>query len=606
MTDAASLPDIARISAERFGPHVALARARQAGGGGGLTFAETWSAVRAGGEALRGAGLRDGERVLLVARQQPSWIAALLAVLEARLVAVPLPADIDPARAAAIAAFSDARAVVTDVDTDFGSLPRITLGSMSGPAGASTERRRPARDDPALLVFTSGSTSNPRAVELTHGNVLANIEALRAIRDAGPGDAFLSMLPATHLFELVGGTLGPLACGARVVYPGTMLPNRIVDALRDERITHAMAVPALLTALYHEVRDSLVASGEAHSPPLGATPSDLARWLETAPSEEIVRMHDAVRHRIGPTLRDITVGGAALDPSFAKVLDAVGVRLEVGYGLTEASPVVTLGIAGECPRGSVGRPLPGVEVTLGFGGEILVQGAGVMRGYFKDPERTREALQGGVLHTGDVGRIDARGFVYVDGRIKEAMVGATGETVFPDEMEPFYVSALFAERCVVPRPGDDGNDLATLVVWPADPAAADEAIEREVARLRAAAPGRMRVSGWVRGGDPPPRTATGKIRRRMLGESLARREAMERDELIGRLRTLAGEVTRRDASKAGPDDDLAGALGLDSLESLRLLALVEKRFDVRFDDSRLHEIRTLRQLAATVESGRKP
>jgi acyl-CoA synthetase (AMP-forming)/AMP-acid ligase II/acyl carrier protein len=260
-----------------------------------------------------------------------------------------------------------------------------------------------------------------------------------------------------------------------------------------------------------------------------------------------------------------------------------------------------MGAAEECPRGSVGRPLPGVTVRIGDEREILVSGPTVMRGYFRDPDATNAAIEDGWLRTGDVGRIDAQGFLFVEGRIKEAMVSSSGETVYPEEMEPFYASPLFAEHVVAPRRGADGNDVPTLYAWPRDPATTDEDLRRECARLRAAAPSRLRVADVVRCQEPPPRTASGKVRRRALADSEPGVRPASR--AIDEVRALLGAVLRRDTSALGADDDLVEKLTLDSLESLRVLAHVEKRFGVRFDDSRLAELRTLRKLAEAVEEG---
>ena len=151
-----------------------------------------------------------------------------------------------------------------------------------------------------MLAFTSGSTDCPRAVELTHDNLLSNLEALLEIRRVTPEDALLSMLPPCHLFELMCGFLAPLACGARIVYPGTLLPNRLVETIRTERITHALAVPALLSALAEEVLDS---PGEP-----AADPARFASWM---------------RHRIGDDFRTLAIGGAALDPDWKGLLETL-------------------------------------------------------------------------------------------------------------------------------------------------------------------------------------------------------------------------------------------------------------------------------------------
>jgi long-chain acyl-CoA synthetase len=599
MRELTSLPDVVRAAASRFGPQVALARTRAAGGGS-LTYEALRLTALAGARRLRAAGLADGDRVLLTVSPRPEWAAALFSVLDAGLVAVPLLPGLDAERVRAIAAFADAHAVVADGAVDVGLRRTFAVGELLAPSDDADPPRPVGRDDLALLVFTSGSTASPRAVELTHGNVLSDLEALLAVRRTAPGDAFLSMLPPSHMFELVAGTLGPLACGARIVYPGALLPNRLVAALRDEGITHALAVPALVDALFREVRAGLEGAGLADDT-RNVTPEVAAQRLRDRSPEERAAVRAAVRETLGPAFATMMVGGAASSPAWAEVLDAVGIRLDVGYGLTEAGPIVSVGYAAECPAGSVGRALPGVGVRIGDANEILVRGPNVMRGYFRDAAASADAFTDGHLRTGDVGRIDANGFLFVDGRIKEAMVSATGDTVFPEEMEPCYASPLFAERFVVPVPGADGNDVATLVVRPADRTRGDAVYRSEAARLRAAAPARLRYAAFhVLADAPLPRTATGKVRRRALGADIARRRAMREDELIAGLRALVGDVVRRDTSKLGPDDDIVAALVLDSLEALRVLALAEKRYAVQFDDAEVHEIRTLRRLADAV------
>ena len=145
------------------------------------------------------------------------------------------------------------------------------------------------------------------------------------------------------------------------------------------------------------------------------------------------------------------------------------VGVDVGYGLTEAGPLVAAGFGSDCPPESVGRPLPGVDVRVDSQGEILVRSDSLMQGYLDDPQASAATLDDGWLRTGDRGHLDEQGFLFVTGRIKDAIVSANGETVYPDEIEPCYCSPLFADHCVVPVRGPDGNDVPTLVVVPANP-----------------------------------------------------------------------------------------------------------------------------------------
>ncbi len=271
-------------------------------------------------------------------------------------------------------------------------------------------------------------------------------------------------------------------------------------------------VHELITQALEELREPDAIEADLH----GGDPRRIAGALR---SDECLRRR--VREKIGGTLHTLIVGGAALDPAWAGVLSQLGIRLDVGYGLTETSPIVTVGFAGECPAGSSGRALPGVEVRVGRDDEILVRGPNVMRGYFKDPAASATVLQDGWLRTGDRGRLDEDGFLFVTGRIKEAMVTASGETIYPDEVESHYAHPLFDELCVAPVSAPDGNDIPVLFVVPKAQDFLDDRIRDAFDHLRAAAPARLRVSRMVRLEHPLPRTMSGKIRRRLVAQESA-------------------------------------------------------------------------------------
>jgi long-chain acyl-CoA synthetase len=509
--------------AERFGPHPALSLASDPTSS--VTYQQLQEHVSAAAGAL--ARLDRGQRrpVMLLVSSGPDWAPALFGILRAGLVAVPLVPDLGQQSLGAAAAATQAQLIVCDgataaIAASLAGVRQVDVTSLwSAPAQTSTPTAAP--DELALLAFTSGSTGQPRAVELTHANLLANLRSLLAIRGGGPGDVLLSLLPPAHLFELVTGLLAPLACGAEVVYAGSLLPNRVVAALAEHRITHTLAVPALVDCIYREVLDQLIESGFALPERRAEQPSSVARRLKDLSAAEREALVEAVRGRIGRSLGTLVVGGAAIAPALAEVISTLGIRVEVGYGLTEASPIVSVGLVGQCPAGSVGRPVPGVLVSLGADDEILVRGKNVMRGYFHDPKGTRTALAYGWLHTGDRGRIDADGNLFIVGRLKEAIVTASGCTVHPEEIEPHYVDPLFAELCVVGMLAADGNDRPILVVAPASAEASAAQLQQAFQRLRAAAPPHCRVEELVVRKAPLPRTAAGKIRRRALAEQLA-------------------------------------------------------------------------------------
>ena len=521
------LSDIAQCSADQFPDRIAL---QDLSDDPGVSYAELWSRVEQGAAALRRRGLAAGDRVLLVMDAGVDWLPAFLAIVHADLVAIPVPSATTAQKVGLVAFHAEVRAVVLGTSTmelaeTLTEIPCLTATDLLRGRGLTAPPPSGTGDSTAVLVFTSGSTARPRAVELTHENLLANLRSLVAVRHAGEGEAMLSVLPPAHLYELLAGQLAPIAIGARVVYGGAPLPNRLVDALRTRAITRTALVPALLDAMGQDVLGGLIDQGLVDPIWRGRSASDLAAGLESASEAMLLRLRTAVRERLSASFRTIAVGGAAVSPAWFSILETFGIGVDVGYGLTEAGPLVSMGAAAECPRGSVGRPLPGVEVRVDAGGEILVRSESVMVGYFKDPDATARTLEGGWLRTGDRGRLDGDGFLFIAGRIKEAIVTGAGETIYPDEVEPSYASPLFAEHAVVPSRAADGNDIATLVVVPAADVSSTD-VQQAFAALRAAAPARHRVTVLVVRDEPLPRTAVGKIRRRVLADALQPHEVL--------------------------------------------------------------------------------
>lgn len=518
-----TVSDITRTGAERFGGAAALEDA----GGVRVTYRDLWARLQACAGSLRALGLARRDRVLLFMEGSPDWLTAFLSIVHADMVAVPIPGHTRPELASAAAWYAGVEACVCDASTrDAASrIPGVrclTPADLSGTDAPPLSLTTATPDATAVLVFTSGSTSNPRAVALSHDNVLANLRSLMEVRRAQDNETLLSILPPSHAFELVAGQLAPLAAGARIVYAGPLLPNRLVELLRVRAITRVLCVPAVVEALAREVIGGLADDGLVEPTCRHLTSGDLLSSFRCLAPSKRAQVRDAIRGRLGPSFRNLVVGGAALSATWTDLLLAVGIDVEVGYGLTEAGPIVSVAFAAECPSGSVGRLLPGVNVRVDTHGEILVRSEGVMQGYLNDPAGSAAVLQDGWLRTGDCGRLDDKGFLFVTGRLKDVIVTAGGETVYPDEIEPFYSSPLFAGHCIVPMPGPDGNEVPTLVVEPASAGTSDDELHQVFAALRAAAPRRLRAASIVRYTGPLPRSALGKIKRRQLADSLCR------------------------------------------------------------------------------------
>jgi len=528
-----TLSDLLHESAERYRTSRAV---------GEVTYGELEARV-----CLRGHELRSeyptGTPVLLDAPAGLEWIVEFFAILEAGLVVVPLLPNMDRTRVARLVGWGAARAGT------------------------------------ALLVCTCASETRPIIVRLTHANLLADLRALRAVRRVSPGDTLLSVLPPAHLFELMGGMLGPLSCGARIVHQNVPMPRRILARMREESVCRVMVVPALFEMIVRALTGEESTSAPA-----------LAAKLRRHPDPCALR-HKA-RALLGDAFDCFVVGGAALHPAWKEIAGMLGFRIEVGYGLTEAGPVVSLGDVARLPAGSCGRPLPGIEVKTDACGEILVRGPNVMAGYYGDRRATSAVFRDGWLRTGDHGRLDADGHLFVDGRIKDAIVPSSGETFWPPELEEHYCSELFADHCVAPRQAADGNDEAVLYVVPG--VADRAAVEREFLRLRKLAPSRARVKRMRIVDGPFPRNADGEVLRRQF----ARSRELE-------LRRLIEETTGESLARFGVEDDLMAELAIDSLAALRVLAMVEQRFEVRLPDDRLGDFRCLARLLEEIERGKE-
>jgi len=513
-----TLADLLPAAATAYGDRPAL---KMAGEGEWVSYRQLQTLAEAMASKLVSAGLQAGDRVILFSESRPEWVAAVFATWRLGATVVPLPPDTAPGILAAIFQFTGATSIITSgrlQKTLPDDLPLLLLEEL-GQGGP--EALPESQLDIALLGFTSGSTSQPRAVELSDANLLANLKALLALRTTSPESNFLSLLPPAHLFELMVGQLGPLACGATVVYTTTLLPNRIIDALNQEKISSVIAVPALLRVVFEDLVGQLVEGGWV-PPKYAVRPgADLANWLENECSEDDrSQLFQGLRDRVGGDLKRFIVGGSAYDPAWAEIAQLLKLKLETGYGLTEASPIVSLGDTADCPMGSVGKPLPGVEVKISPEGEVLVRGPSVMRGYFKDPVGTDNTLIEGWLHTGDKGELDEDGYLFIRGRLKEAMVTEAGDTIYPEDIEPYYSCDLFQEHCVVPLAGDNGNDYPVLCVVPGQGKTNARELEICFKRLRSRVPSRFRLSKMVCLEKPLPRTAVGKIQRRQLAETL--------------------------------------------------------------------------------------
>ena len=313
-----------------------------------------------------------------------------------------------------------------------------------------------APDSVAAMYFTSGTMGAPRCVMLTHRNMGSQVSAVTDVIPLSESDVGLSLLPLSHTFEMMTYVAGALHCG------GTLYLNESVRTvkknLREKSPTILVTVPLILQTLHKEILNTAKRQGRQESLQKAIRFSGRLQRLGIDMS---ARLFGELKELLGGRLHTVICGGAALDADLIRFFQALGIEVLQGYGITECSPVVSVNRHGENVIGSVGRHLPCCEVAI-FAREICVRGDSVSPGYYKDPEATAESFRDGWFHTGDLGRMDRRGNVFFEGRIKNLIILANGENVSPEELEEKLYQAEGVLDAVVYE--KDGKITAELFV----------------------------------------------------------------------------------------------------------------------------------------------
>ncbi|MBO6014059.1 MAG: AMP-binding protein, partial [Oscillospiraceae bacterium] len=284
-------------------------------------------------------------------------------------------------------------------------------------------------DSVAAMYFTSGTTGKPRCVMLTHRNMGSQISAIFEVIPLSETDAGLSLLPLSHTFEMMTYIAGALHCGGRLYLNESI--RTVKKNLREKKPTILVTVPLILQTLEKEILNTARRQGKLEKLRKAVRLSGAMQRIGIDLSGYLFR---EIRELLGGRLHTVICGGAALDPELIRFFRALGIEILQGYGITECSPVVSVNRPGRNVIGSVGPCLPCCEVKI-IGGEICVRGESVSPGYYRDEKAMEESFRDGWFHTGDLGRLDRKGNLYFEGRIKNLIILANGENVSPEELE---------------------------------------------------------------------------------------------------------------------------------------------------------------------------
>lgn len=490
-------------------------------------------------------GVDKGDRVAILSESMPEWGAALFASVLAGAVTIPLDIKLTVYELTSI--LNDCKPKVLLVSNAYLELAvklkeeissieqLVILNESPASSGYSSlhnigdvpdrKWRHRAVNKTAFIIYTSGTTGTPKGVEISFKNVLAQVESVTQCFDLGINDKFLSILPMNHLFELTVGFLSFLSKGTSIYYSQSLKPKDLFNIIQEKQITFMIVVPAFLKLLKSSIENEINQASEAKRI-IFKFMYNLAKIIPCTKFRKF--LFSGLHKKFGGKFKGCISGGAPLDVEVGKFFNVLGIPVFEGYGLSEASPVVATNREGKNKLGSIGPPIPNVQVKIDpQTGELLVKGDNVMKGYYNLPELTAEVIDAdGWLHTGDIARIDKDGYIFITGRIKSMIVLSGGKKVFPEEVEAVLEkSPKFAEICVFggKRFGGqkDGTEDIFVAIMPSDTLLGsglseeeiNHEIKAEVKRLSERLSSYKRPTNVLIVKDPFPRTATKKVKR---------------------------------------------------------------------------------------------
>jgi long-chain acyl-CoA synthetase len=591
---------------------------------------------------LAAQGIKHGDRVMLVSHNAPEWGMTYFGVLKTGATCIPCDPDSSTSEILTFARAGNAAGIVASARVDQehpelrvrlaeqGSTKVWTFEELFSLPDEHVEEHRLSLLPPrvqaqtvASLIFTSGTTGQPKGVMLSHRNLTSMVSMLSSVFDMSTRDGVLSVLPLHHTFEFSTGFLTPLSRGAQITYLPELTSDALARAIKNGHVTGMVGVPALWELLHRRIKNRLYERSEW----IGKTADNLIQmnaWLrDNTPFNFGQVLFYPIHEGLGGRIRYFVSGGSALSEKIQRDFQGLGFTILEGYGLTEASPVLTVTRPeNRMLTGSVGKPLPGVEVRIADPdssgvGEVVARGPNVMLGYYDDESATRKTLVDRWLYTGDLGRVDDDGNLYLVGRSKEIIVDTNGKNVYPDELEEVYANSPYVkELSIVGLPDGIGEKVACIVV-PDDEfdislsrLELHRLIEEHFREVSASLPYYKRVKVLHFTELELPRTATRKVKRREVVRII---DSLEQSQKTGR---NIGETQSADADSAWllgiiatvanrPPSDVSinsrlSDLGFDSLMFVELATAIENAGGSVTAPERLNEVQDVKELIGVV------
>jgi long-chain acyl-CoA synthetase len=602
---------------------------------------------------IAGLGLHRGERVVLSGENSPEWGLAYMSIIRAGCVAVPLDRAMPTADVVKIINLTNAKAAILSpsrwndlrdaISSKLGDFPCLNVYNNLEPFEgrkfpcpvkdvSSIKLKDVSPESLASILFTSGTTLEPKGVMLTHTNFISNALAVSEVLEPLETDRFLSVLPLHHALEFTCGFLIPMYGGSSVYYLETLRAQDVLNTMKLAEITVMLGVPRLYKLFMDGIQSQINAAGWKGRAMLdiGDVIATIGEVMEFKNIRKKIfrKVHDA----FGGNIRLFVSGGATLDPEIFYFFKRLGITILEGYGLTETSPVLSVNPLSAPKAGSVGPPVPGIEINIADVddddiGEIWVRGPSVTQGYWQNPQATEKAFENGWFKTGDLGKIDEDGYLYIAGRLKDLIVTSAGKKVHPDEIEHIIKSIPgVKEFCVIGLPDKSGLGEEVVVVAVPEDGAIKDNIIAAIAKATKDLPSYQHVSRVEFYPGDLPKTSTlkvqrGKVREYFLNQmkiakpvepvreipleiSGEKPQALESDVEVEVFRAVA-KIAGISPAEVQIYDKLQMDLGIDSIGRVDLLQELESKLGINLPADLENKLFTVKDVVVVTEEAVK-
>ncbi len=581
-----------------------------------FTYGQVLEAAFSFCRELEARGIGKGDRVMLWGENCAEWVAAFFGCALGGVVVVPMDDGAAAEFAGRVSRQVEAKLWVcsrrhaAEQATVAAGVPVVILEEIKTPAlslpkpqgqGRGTLDESLAaigRDDILQIVFTSGTTAEPKGVVITHGNVLANIAPmeqemrryLKYERWVHPV-RFLNLLPLSHVFGQFLAMFLPPLLGGTVIFQEELKPSEILNTIRRERVSVLVSVPRVLQSLKQKIERDLEGGGKLEG---------FRRQLQASERKHFLHrwwIFRAIHRQFGWKFWAFISGGAALDAETEEFWGRLGYAAIQGYGLTETTSLISVNHPFKLGKGSIGKVLPGRDVKLAEDGEILIRGGGVAAGYWDGGRRQGVVDDQGWYRTGDVGALDDAGNLYFKGRKKEVIVTPGGLNIYPEDLEAALRRQPEVKDCVVVGIERGGNAEPCAVVILRDELRDEARLVGVVERANQTLAEFQRMRMWVEWPQKDfPRTSTQKPRRNLIAEFAAGQILHDGAKDVANdspVMELIGRITGRGVAGLKTDAALDSDLGLSSLDRVELISALEDRYQVDLSETRFSAARTV-------------